>query len=114
RRDRPLRCRFDAMRKAIRFLRRGKVVSVDSLRHATVLDYLREGEGLTGAKPACGTGDCGACTVAFGRRRSDRLYYESVAACVTPIGVAEGAEIVAVEDIAGRTGDLHPIQRTLA
>jgi carbon-monoxide dehydrogenase small subunit len=31
--------------------------------HRTLADFLREDLGLTGTKIACGTGDCGACTV---------------------------------------------------
>ena len=31
--------------------------------HATLIEVLREQLGLTGAKEACGTGECGSCTV---------------------------------------------------
>ncbi|MDP2956017.1 MAG: 2Fe-2S iron-sulfur cluster-binding protein, partial [Longimicrobiales bacterium] len=38
-------------------------VHVDVEPDRTLLDVLRDELGLRGAKDACGTGDCGACSV---------------------------------------------------
>ena len=64
----------------------------------TLLDVLRGRVGLTGAKAACGLGECGACTVLVGGR--------PVMACVTLAArVAEPVETV--EGVAGEAGDLR-------
>ena len=41
----------------------GRTVSVAAKPSDTLLHVLREKLGLTGAKPGCENGDCGACTV---------------------------------------------------
>lgn len=46
----------------------GEAVTVDVPPAARLLDVLRDRLGLTGAKDACGRGDCGACTVLVGNR----------------------------------------------
>lgn len=46
----------------------GEPVRVDAAPAARLLDVLRDRLGLTGAKEACGRGDCGACTVLVGDR----------------------------------------------
>ncbi len=67
----------------------------------TLLDVLRDRLGLTGSKEGCGTGDCGACTVALDGR--------IVCSCLVLGAEAEGREIRTVEGIAA--GDkLHPLQ----
>ena len=43
-------------------------MTVDTTPAARLLDVLRDHMGLTGAKEACGRGDCGACTVLVGDR----------------------------------------------
>ena len=40
---------------------------------ATLLAALRARPGVTGPKPGCGEGACGACTVLIGRRRGGGL-----------------------------------------
>jgi hypothetical protein len=51
----------------------------------SLLEVLREELGITGPKPGCGEGACGACTVLLGRR--------AVTACTTPAGEAAGAQV---------------------
>ncbi|TCT12515.1 xanthine dehydrogenase small subunit [Tepidamorphus gemmatus] len=98
-------------RDAVRILRRGRVVEISGFAPIeTLLDHLRLRERATGTKEGCAEGDCGACTVAIGRPGPDGgTVYRPVNACIHLLGMADGAEIVTVEDI-GADG-LHPIQQ---
>jgi xanthine dehydrogenase small subunit len=103
-----------AIRRSIRFLRRGKVVRLAALPPmATLLDYLRLEERACGTKEGCGEGDCGACTVALGSLRDGRVIYEPVNSCIQLLGMVDGREVVAVDDLHVREGGLHPVQRAL-
>ncbi|MGE5578976.1 MAG: (2Fe-2S)-binding protein [Bacillota bacterium] len=64
----------------------------------TLLDVLREHLGLTGAKPGCENGDCGACTVLIDGW--------PVKSCMMLAVEAVGHEITTVEGLNGT-----PIQR---
>ncbi len=66
-----------------------------------LVDFLRYDVGLTGTKEGCSVGVCGACTV--------RLDGRLVSSCLTLAAMANGAEVVTVEGLAGRE-DLKPIQ----
>jgi xanthine dehydrogenase YagR molybdenum-binding subunit len=68
---------------------------------ASLIDVIRDGEGLTGTKHVCGAGVCGACTVL--------LDGAPVAACLMPAGAAAGRSVTTVEAIAAE--QLHPIQK---
>jgi xanthine dehydrogenase large subunit len=70
-----------------------------------LLDRLRLIEGKTGTKEGCNEGDCGACTVVL--KRGGETF--PVNSCILFTGQADGAEIVAIEDIAAN-GKLHPVQ----
>src|SRR5947209_9861005 len=101
------------MRREVRFLRRDRVVRLaDAPPALTLLDYLRLRERATGTKEGCAEGDCGACTVVLRRAIGDRLVYLPVNACILLAGQADGAEVIAVEDLG--VGDrLHPVQRAM-
>ena len=79
---------------------------VDIADHATLLDVLRDRLSLTGAKLACGRGECGACTVLLddehGRRRA-------VYSCLTLAAACDGARVTTVEGLGN--GALHPLQQ---
>ena len=98
-------------RASVRFLHRGEVVSLaDVGANETLLDYLRLRRHACGTKEGCAEGDCGACTVALGTLRDGRLEYAPVNACICLLGMIDGKELVAVEDLAGPDGALHPVQ----
>jgi xanthine dehydrogenase small subunit len=100
------------MRNSIRFYRRGRLIERSDLPpDRTLLDYLRLDERATGTKEGCAEGDCGACTIVLRRLRGGRVVYEPVNACIMLAGQADGAEVIAVEDIAGET--LHPVQQAM-
>lgn len=67
----------------------------------TLLEFLREELGLTGAKNGCdGKGICGACTVIVNGR--------AVKSCLLKMGELEGAEVTTIEGLGG--DGLHPLQ----
>lgn len=68
-----------------------------------LLDLLRSDLGLTGTKPGCEVGRCGACMVLVDG--------EPMNACLLMAYQCEGKEIVTVEGVSGE--ELHPIQTGL-
>ncbi|MCB4769781.1 (2Fe-2S)-binding protein [Ancylobacter sp. Lp-2] len=70
-----------------------------------LIDVLRDEFHLTGAKPVCREGFCGACTV--------QLDGVPVLSCLTPAGLAEGHDIRTVEGLSAG-GRLNPIQAKFA
>ncbi len=102
------------MRRALRIVRRGRVTSLEGFAPTeTLLEHLRLREGAMGTKEGCAEGDCGACTVAVGRLRDGRVVYEPTNSCIQLLGSLDGAEVVAVDDLAPRASELHPVQRAL-
>jgi carbon-monoxide dehydrogenase small subunit len=69
--------------------------------HDSLLDVLRR-EGQAGAKRACETADCGACSVLLDGRVVD--------SCTTLALQAEGGRVDTIEGLATREA-LHPLQQ---
>ncbi|MCW2315633.1 4-hydroxybenzoyl-CoA reductase gamma subunit [Rhodoblastus acidophilus] len=67
-----------------------------------LIDYLRDGLGLTGTKQGCDGGECGACTVLVDD--------EPRLACSTLALQVQGRRVETIEGLAG-DGDLTPLQR---
>lgn len=65
-----------------------------------LLWYLRDEIGLTGTKFGCGQALCGACTV--------HIDGAPAFACVTPVSLAEGAQVTTIEGLSPDGG--HPVQ----
>jgi xanthine dehydrogenase small subunit len=100
------------MRNEIRFLRGGREVRLSGFSPTlTLLDYLRLQEHALGTKEGCAEGDCGACTVVLRRCVDGHVTYAPVNSCILFAGQADGAEVIAVDDLAN--GGLHPVQRAM-
>jgi xanthine dehydrogenase YagT iron-sulfur-binding subunit len=80
----------------------GREVRADVTPRTTLLDWLREEAGLTGAKKGCNEGACGTCTVLVDGQRMN--------ACLTLAVQCDGREVTTVEGLAGDDGALHPVQ----
>lgn len=76
----------------------GEEVEVDVAPATRLVDVLRDRLGLTGAKDACGRGDCGACTVLVGDR--------AVLACLT-LAARVAEPVRTVEGIAAEAAGLR-------
>ncbi len=101
------------MRNTVRFVRRGKVVTLDQVDPMqTVLDYLRLVERSRGTKEGCNEGDCGACTVALGTLRDGTITYQPINACILLTAQLDGRELVTVEDL-NCDGKLHRVQQAM-
>jgi aerobic carbon-monoxide dehydrogenase small subunit len=81
----------------------GEVVEFLCEPNQSLLEILRMGLGLTGAKEACNNGNCGACNVIM-----DGVLVNS---CLVLAVEAEGKQITTIEGIA-LPGGLHPLQRS--
>lgn len=98
----------------IRFQLNGIPRSVDGLSPTTtVLDYLRGTERLTGTKEGCAEGDCGACTIVVVKPGPAGPRYEAVNSCLMMVPQLAGCDVLTVEGLAARDGELHPVQSAL-
>jgi carbon-monoxide dehydrogenase small subunit len=79
----------------------GKKVSAEAENRTLLVQYLREGLGMTGTHVGCDTTQCGACTVHI-----DGLPIKS---CTILARQVEGKDVTTIEGLAD--GDkLHPMQ----
>lgn len=81
----------------IRFKLNGKWVRVQAPPAKTLLRLLRDEFDLTGSKPGCEAGECGACTVLLGG--------VPVTSCMVLAGQVEGREVITVEGLSKRRID---------
>jgi carbon-monoxide dehydrogenase small subunit len=67
-----------------------------------LVDFLRDGLGLTGTHVGCDTSQCGACTV--------HVDGKPVKSCTMLALEADGAEVKTIEGMAAPDGTLSPLQ----
>jgi xanthine dehydrogenase YagT iron-sulfur-binding subunit len=80
----------------------GRAVQAQIDTRTSLLDFLRERVGLTGAKKGCDHGQCGACTVHVDGRR--------VVSCLTLAAKVDGHQVLTIEGLSAG-GALHPMQQ---
>lgn len=68
----------------------------------SLADTLRNRLGLTSVKKGCDVGECGACTVLINGKATTTCTYLAV--------WADGKNILTVEGLRGKSGELHPVQ----
>ncbi len=93
----------------VTFLLNGETVAVEAPPTRTLLDWLREEQGLCGTKEGCNEGDCGACTVMVTDERGAR----ALNACILFMPQLHGKAVRTVEGLAGPNGELHPVQEAM-
>lgn len=81
----------------------GKAVSAEAEGRTLLVNYLREGLGLTGTHVGCDTSQCGACVV--------HVNGKAVKSCTVFAADLEGAEVRTIEGMANSDGSLSVIQQ---
>ncbi|MGD0219260.1 MAG: molybdopterin cofactor-binding domain-containing protein [Acidimicrobiales bacterium] len=82
----------------------GRTCELGTETGSTLLAHLRDELGLTGSKPGCGEGECGACTVLVDGA--------PVLACRTLLAEVVGRSVTTIEGLIDGAG-LHAIQQAL-
>ncbi|MCH3882375.1 MULTISPECIES: FAD binding domain-containing protein [Tenacibaculum] len=83
----------------IHFILNNKTIKTPEKSGVTLLDFIRENQQLKGTKIGCREGDCGACTVLVGELNNNKISYQSITSCISPLGNAHGKHIVTIEGI---------------
>jgi len=86
----------------VRLMVNGVITQVLLDPDRSLLDVLRDELDVTGPKPGCGEGVCGACTVL--------LDGEPIRSCRTAVAAVDGRGVLTIEGLAP-PGELHPVQR---
>lgn len=98
----------------ITFILNEKVVATEKNAGSSLLDFIRSDAGLPGTKIGCREGDCGACTVLMGELVNNRMEYNAVVSCLTPLINAHRKHIVTIEGINLPDNRLSPVQQAMA
>lgn len=94
----------------IAFYINGKAHEAQVDESLTTLKLLREQLKLTGSREGCNEGDCGACTVLWGKNENGTVHYQAVNSCILPAVRLHGSHIVTIEGLK-QPKVLHPIQQ---
>ena len=92
------------MKRIISLFLNGDRVEAEVEPWWTLLYFLREILGLTGAKESCGMGECGTCTVIINGK--------AIVSCILPVVETDGAEVWTIEGLSKtHPQEIHPIQK---
>ena len=98
----------------VKFIHNNKIMEVQDVDpNETLLNYIREKLNKTGTKEGCAEGGCGACTVVLGYLKNNKIFYKSVNACIVFLPTIHGKQLILVEDLVGKDGSLHPVQKSM-
>ena len=98
----------------VKFIHNNKIMEVQDVDpNETLLNYIREKLKKTGTKEGCAEGGCGACTVVLGYLKNNKIFYQSVNACIVFLPTIHGKQLILVEDLVGKDGSLHPVQKSM-
>ncbi len=95
----------------VEFILNDQTVRTRKPASMTLLDFIRYEQHLSGTKIGCREGDCGACTVLIGKLNDERIHYESMTSCITPLGNAAGKHVVTIEGL--NMVELTPVQQAM-
>jgi carbon-monoxide dehydrogenase small subunit len=87
----------------IAFVLNGEAVELETQASVTLLHLLREQLGLTGPKPGCEIGECGACSVILDGR--------VVNSCQLLAPQVHGREVITIEGLRAPDGGPSDLQR---
>ncbi|WP_428742187.1 FAD binding domain-containing protein [Tenacibaculum sp.] len=96
----------------IQFILNNQVIKTSANAGITLLDFIRDHQQLKGTKIGCREGDCGACTVLVGELTENKVTYQSITSCISPLGNANGKHIVTVEGI-NLPKELNAVQKAM-
>ena len=98
----------------VKFIHNNKIMEIQDVDpNKTLLNYIREKLNKTGTKEGCAEGGCGACTVVLGYLKNNKIFYQSVNACIVFLPTIHGKQLILVEDLVGKDGSLHPVQKSM-
>jgi aerobic carbon-monoxide dehydrogenase small subunit len=80
----------------------GSEVTAEVPDRTLLVHFLRDVANLTATNVGCDSTSCGACTVL--------LDGASVKSCTVLAAQADGSQVVTAEGLAGRSGEMHPVQ----
>lgn len=87
----------------VNFTLNGKPVTAQPKPKQTLLQFLRDELHLTGTKPGCEIGDCGACSVIIDSELKN--------SCIYPLKDLDGKEVISIEGIALPDGTPNDLQQ---
>ena len=98
----------------VKFIHNNKIMEIQDVDpNKTLLNYIREKLNKTGTKEGCAEGGCGACTIVLGYLKNNKIFYKSVNACIVFLPTIHGKQLILVEDLVGKDGSLHPVQKSM-